>query len=265
MGSTKSAITVGAYASKISFTNVSGSTLGYSSYVSKGNITPFSSHGPTIDNRIKPDIAAPGMTIASSINSYDASFKSFGANYPYVVYNYYKSQNARTYSYAMMSGTSMASPTVSGITALLLEADPLLDPQSIKNIYNQNAIKDSYTGSIPAGGSNIWGGGKINAYGSIKNHLLMISVLAVSGKIPECKIYPNPSTGKFLIQFSNDGNNTVTLEVFNNMGQCLKTENAKAVSGSNYLNLDLSEMNAGIYFVRLSSNGKSMMVKTVLQ
>jgi minor extracellular serine protease Vpr len=265
MATTKSAIAVGAYASKISFTNVSSGTYSYSSYVSKGNITPFSSRGPSVDNRIKPDITGPGLSIASSVNSYDATYKSTGSNYQYVVSNYYDAQKTRTYSYAMMSGTSMSSPAVSGITALLLEADPFLDPHSIKNLYSQTAIKDGYTGTIPAGGSNIWGGGKINALRAIQNQLLSIQVPSLSGNIKDCILSPNPGTGKFVLEFSNEGSNEIFVEVFNNLGQILKNEKGFAHNGNNQFNFDLSGIPSGIYFTRLTSGKRMAIFKTALQ
>lgn len=59
-------------------------------------ISTFTSWGPTDDGRIKPDITAPGVNVTSCSAAGDSS-------------------------YTTMSGTSMASPTVCGVAALLLQ------------------------------------------------------------------------------------------------------------------------------------------------
>ncbi len=69
---------------------------------SNDNSASFSSRGPvTVDgsNRLKPDIAAPGVSIRST---------------------------TRNNSYGLMSGTSMAGPHVAGLIALLIDMQPSL-------------------------------------------------------------------------------------------------------------------------------------------
>lgn len=77
-------------------------------------VMPFSSRGPTSDERPKPDILAPGEGIMSA--------KPGGG-------------------YAKQSGTSMASPHIAGITALILERYPKLQPWQVKKILMQSAKK----------------------------------------------------------------------------------------------------------------------------
>ena len=77
-------------------------------------VMPFSSRGPTSDNRPKPDIVAPGEQIMSA-----------------------KPDSG----YIRQSGTSMASPHIAGIAALILERYPKLQPMQVKRILMQSAKK----------------------------------------------------------------------------------------------------------------------------
>lgn len=63
--------------------------------------------------------------------------------------------------YTTMSGTSMATPHVAGITALLLEADPTLSPDEVKSILQQTAT------NMPGYDSWEVGAGYVNAYAAI--------------------------------------------------------------------------------------------------
>lgn len=177
---TESLITVAAYRSE--YFTLSGFPLG-------GQLADFSSFGPTLDDRRKPDIAAPGVGVASSISSYtDNSYTPLGAG---VVFN------GRTYPFARFSGTSMASPAVAGVAALLLQADPDLQPQDVKDILMATTRTDDQTGIIPPEGSLRWGMGKMNAYWA------MISALGVTGVEEPTSdgllVWPNPAREEFHI------------------------------------------------------------------
>jgi subtilisin family serine protease len=147
-----------------------------------GNIASFSSYGPRYDEVLKPDIAAPGASVASSISSFtDAAFTSVGS----VVFG------SETYHFARFSGTSMSSPVVAGVCALILEANPYLSAQQVKEIIIETARTDNFTGVIPVNGSTRWGWGKLNAYDAVKLALVTVGTEVMENEIP-WTLYPNP-------------------------------------------------------------------------
>jgi subtilisin family serine protease len=263
MVTSRSAIGVAAYNSKVSFVNVSGQNMPFLGFT-KGAIASFSSHGPTADGRTKPDIAGPGMALSSAINSADSTLMSGGADYNLVTSKFVSPLNGKTYSYAVFQGTSMSSPSVSGIVALLLEVNPNLSPQGIKNILAQTAITDSYTGTIPAQGSNTWGFGKVNAYEAIKKALETTGIFHNETTLP-CLVFPNPGNGVYSIQFYSEKNEMVNVKVYSLLGNELINERWQTETGNNIRSLNLSSQPEGIYFVRIESGNNRAVVKLLKQ
>lgn len=117
---------------------------------STGNLASFSSRGPvTVDGsgRIKPDIAAPGVSVRSATNSGDTA-------------------------YGLSSGTSMAGPHVSGAVALLWSArPPLVGNMSLtEDVLNATAVRVSTTSCSSTAGvypNNWWGYGKLDVLAAV--------------------------------------------------------------------------------------------------
>lgn len=177
-GTGQEIISVGAYVSSNTYTEA-GSSQAKLTDEKLGHLATFSSVGPTIDGRMKPDVIAPGTFIASAVNSYDA----YRSSYPtasVVAWN----DNAYYYSY--MQGTSMAAPFVSGVVATWLQAYPQLDSRTIRDILQKTAKNDEFTASSTCGY------GKIDAYAGLKE------VLAIASSIEDV---------------SSDDENTVTLRL----------------------------------------------------
>jgi len=84
-------------------------------------IASFSSRGPNRDGTVKPDISAPGKDIVSC--------RATGTNDGKAIDTYYLS----------MSGTSMATPMVSGAVALMVQKKPGLTPADAKSILEKTA------------------------------------------------------------------------------------------------------------------------------
>ncbi|MCB7136316.1 S8 family peptidase [Cellulosimicrobium marinum] len=99
---------------------------------------------------VKPDVAAPGTGIASA-----ASGRLDGAS--------------------IKSGTSMSSPHVAGIAALVKQAQPGWSPQEIKAAIMNTATHDVFTGTSGSGtayGPERVGSGRVDALDAVNNTTL---------------------------------------------------------------------------------------------
>ncbi len=251
IGCTKSAITAAAYTSKVSFKNISSPfPLSYPGAI-HGKIAPFSSFGPTEDLRVKPDIAAPGFALASSVNSYDTSYKAGGTNYSSIVHAY--TTNGKTYDYAMLAGTSMASPCVAGIVGMMLQLNPTLTPDSVKAILAATAITDTYTGILPAAGNTTWGHGKINAYRALRMIASNLSVENIQNADPlECILFPNPNKGSFTISYKGKMQEVITVGVYDISGRLINMQEWRIGTGYNTRQFNPGPMAKGIYLVKIA-------------
>lgn len=257
MASTRSAITVGAFVSKVSFKNLAGATQSYSGYTSFGKLAPFSSHGPTGDERIKPDIAAPGMTLASAVNSFDVGYLPNGSNYSSSVTKYTSPINNRDYYYAHASGTSMSSPVVSGIVALMLQINPFLTPDSVKYYLNLTATKDTHTGAIP--NKNLWGGGKVNAYRAIQHTIQMVGISeSILEQNNALLLFPNPAINKLSLQVSNSA--IKAIKIYTITGQQVFEKQA-ALNNQTECTIDVSQLHFGLYQCVVELNNGSTITK----
>ena len=220
-------ISVGAYATQ--YATSSGSLVG-------GALASFSSKGPRYDGAMKPDITAPGVAIASAISSFtDGSYTSVATT----------DFNNTTYRFAKFSGTSMAAPMVTGVVALMLEANPYLSAAQVKEIIMQTARQDNYTGTIPAGGSPQWGAGKINAYAAVQLAVQTLGTLD-SSKLIEWSVYPNPVQHylHFTIVELPDFAEIISLD---GKRYWVAIENGK---------MTVQDLPTGTYYVRLLQNGR---------
>jgi len=119
-------------------------------------IASFSSRGPTPDNFAKPDLVAPGRKIIAlrSPNSYLVGTLT--------------DRDALTtggVKYFRLSGTSQATPVVSGVAALMLEKNPSLKPNQLKYILKNTARP---LAGVPV---NTGGRGVVDAYAAATSNL----------------------------------------------------------------------------------------------
>jgi hypothetical protein len=237
---TKSAITVAAHQAEI---------VAVSGQVFPGNIASFSSRGPTYDERIKPDVSAPGMNIISSINSYTTRSYTTAASTMF---------KGRTYDFAAFSGTSMSSPATAGVVALLLEASPTLEPRQVKEILIATAREDNRTGTLPIAGNTVWGHGKVTATAAVKMALLTVSLDENELNEIGVSLFPNPNKGSFSLQFDKEQQiNSLFITDIN--GRLIKE-----ITPRNTLNYEINFKGAsGIYFLNVVSENERRTLKLV--
>jgi minor extracellular serine protease Vpr len=237
---TEKVISVAAHASE--YYNSAGTTL------LGGAIASFSSFGPTLDERVKPDVSAPGSSIGSSISSYtDNSYTLLTS----VVFN------SRTYPFARFSGTSMSCPMTTGVVTLILQANPNLTAAQVKEILIQTAREDLKTGVIPVEGSLRWGWGKVNAYAAVQLALTTQGLgLNEAAKSVDLLLFPNPTTGMLYISHtSKTAIEQMELVTIDGKKSALKQE----ISGE----IDVTPFPAGMYFLRIVVDGKTVQVPFV--
>lgn len=117
---------------------------GVGAYGADGAIGAFSSRGPGGEGELKPNIAAPGVAVRSSIPGNQ---------------------------YASFSGTSMATPHQSGAVALLWAAAPALlgDLDSTRQVLEATAVD---VDDVSCGGTiednNVWGEGRLDAFAAVE-------------------------------------------------------------------------------------------------
>lgn len=114
---------------------------------SDDQIASYSSKGPTyVDLTVKPDVVAPGNLVVSLL----APGSTLAAEYPANVVppSYYTTSSTGPAEYFRLSGTSMATPVVSGAVALMLQENPNLSPDTIKARLMKTATKNFPTYSV---------------------------------------------------------------------------------------------------------------------
>ena len=266
-GTAFKAITVGAYITKTRWTDLNGNILQNPNLV-LNNASGFSSQGPTRDNRLKPEIAAPGELIAASYSA-DAPptgeysiFKSSYTQWP-------NAYIARDGKHGLSQGTSFAAPHVAGAIALMLQKSPDKTPDEIKQAITTTARTDNFTGSVP---NQTWGYGKLDVLSAFQ--IVSVSDPRVETLVPKSvelyQNYPNPFNPTTIIPYSIDKTMDVKISVFNLLGQNIKTLfSGVQLQGLYRIQWDGTDdsgnaVPSGIYFFRLDAGEFSSVKKMIL-
>jgi hypothetical protein len=198
-----------------------------------GEIWVGSSEGPTQDGRQGVDFASPGEVI----------FAPYSPNTWYSNFDFNLVQGGNSL-YGIQTAVSAAAPLACGVIALMLELDPTLTNQEVKDILSQTARQDSFTGTVP---NTTWGSGKIDALAAIQevNNQLSLENQTLNNGI---KIYPNPTTNIINLK----SNSPITkLSIYSIDGKVL------SMKKGNINILNISKFNSGMYILEIVSNNKT--------
>lgn len=186
---------------------------------------PFSSVGPTADNRIKPDVMAIGQGTFLQTTS-----NTFGSG----------------------NGTSFSAPVIAGLTACLWQA-----AHDKTNMEVMSAIRKSSNRFEDP--DNNYG------YGipDFKKALFMLNPAFDNKK--EIRVYPNPFLQRLNILYKATESSRIKIEIFNSTGRKLYTQTFQVVpnvSGVLEIN-DFGFLPRGIVIVRATAGNKTTSVTAI--
>ncbi|MFQ5600264.1 MAG: S8 family serine peptidase [Candidatus Krumholzibacteriia bacterium] len=199
---------------------------------SGGNRSGFSSVGPTVDGRIKPDVMAQGSGTKMALAT-------------------------DTTSYGNGSGTSLACPLVAGTAALLLQAHPAATPMQIRDALRSTA-------NLSTSPDNLMGWGIIDALAA-HDHLSTTDV--TEPPVPTAyrlsRNFPNPFNPGTKIRYELPAPSHVTLHIYDVRGRLVRSLLATSQPARVHevdwdgLNDGGESVGSGTYFLRMRAVGLS--------
>lgn len=194
-----------------------------------GKAAGFTSFGPSADGRVKPDVSALGVSTA--VFNYDA-----GKGY-----------------ITTGNGTSYAAPQIAGMVTGLWQAHPEWTNLEVIDMVRKTAsLYDSPNDSL--------------GYG-IANYLKAYFENVITGEVlqdQEILVFPNPFQNELNLSIANWQNEEVHIQIIDLNGKEQFNDQIEVDQLKGYT-IDLSGMNRGLYFLRLSSGNFSQTLKVIKQ
>lgn len=241
-GSAPAVICVGSTAYRTGLYNHLGNHV-VSNWGENGEVARYSSIGPTVDGRIKPDVLANGVNVVSSYSSF------FREEHPAedtwdIAYSDY---GDRRYPWHSDLGTSMSTPIVSGIIALWLEACPNLTTDDIMDVFAKTCVRHDPTLEYP---NNSYGWGEIDAYRGLLYLLGLDGIEEITPAQPQ-RVGIAMKDQQIAFTFAEPLKESVTVSVFTTAG--IKVQHFSIPPGSTLSTTDISSLPTGVYAVQLHS------------
>ena len=227
----------------------------------KCRTTYFTSHGPTLDGRIKPDIISPGENVLAARSRFQ---------------NYYDYEFIIDTNTVAFGGTSAASPISAGIAALLWEKYPDDTREQIIARIKSTADFDAASANWGPQPNNIAGWGKIDAFNAmagvrINKTDLCNSSDVCSTDIPEDTIpnynnyyfiiYPNPVNHTATINYKSSA--AVTYYIYDALGRLMQKKSLPYAPFAQTAQLNVYNYPAGIYFIKIA-DGKTISTQKIM-
>ena len=243
-GSAPSVVCVGATSYRVSYKNYKGEERKFD-WGSGGVRAGYSSVGPTLDGRIKPDVMAPGTSVVSAYNSFFMENNPDAYDLQQDVAHF--KFRGRTYSWNSNLGTSMSTPVVSGAIALWLQANPRLTPDDVKQVFSRTCHHYDPSLSYP---NNEYGYGEIDVYAGL------LDVLHLTSNIPALPTHQPAAVsfalnnGELLLTFNQPLRHEARLTVWTTAGVPVLT--SVCAPGSTTHAVGLSDVPSGVYVCQLT-------------
>jgi len=210
------------------------SVIAAGSVTSSGSRSSFSSVGPTVDGRIKPDLMAMGS-------------------------NDYHACNWNNTCYGNGSGTSYSCPLIAGAAALLLQFDPNLTPMQLAAVMKNTASQSNNP-------DNLYGWGIIDTYSALQT---LVTSVNNTNQFPEnfylLQNYPNPFNPSTKIRFAVPEKSKVKIYLHDILGSEIAVLLDEEVNpGVKEIELNGSNLASGVYLVRMIANNYQQTIKISL-
>lgn len=252
-------ISVASYNTATQFKSIDGYTYSYSSLGSVNDLSTFSSKGPNLNEAYAtPTVAAPGGCIISAFSKNSQDFDEEGAETVSEV-----TSGGKKYYYGVMSGTSMATPVVTGTIALWLQANPELTSQDVTTIMRNSSRHDANTSGTTPSWDKDWGYGKIDAYEGLKQAIQLRTAIneTLNTSTP---VSINKGAGAWKILFNND-ESYADITLFSANGQLVKSQHIASPRHGSECVVGLTDIPAGVYLLNINTTASSTTKKIVVK
>lgn len=255
------AITVGAYNGNMGYTSINSSygvNTFRNEYGDEGYRASFSSVGPYLgENTQKPTLSAPGTYIKSAVSKYGYGFSSGSTAIVQDV-----RRGLRHFYYGAMSGTSMATPVVTGSIALWLQANPNLSHDDIITIIQNTCRHDSCTGD--AAWTPEYGYGKLDTYEGLKEAIRLAPTTGITTILNSSQPLTILKRGGQWKALLNSSESSVIVSVYDMGGTLVARQNFGSCQKGREINLNFANQPQGVYLIRIDTPRSSLTRKLAL-